>query len=396
MTDLNDYRWLISDAAVPWLQKVADDLTGGAPTVGQIRALRSAVGIARASLLIEQAQLRSRALEKFSQASELFFTRQGLEQATDERLAAYKATRFAGLGAVADLCCGIGGDAMALALDRSITLVDRDAISLLFDEANVRHCNGQTVTCLAENVRGDHVREVDAWHLDPDRRTTGKRTSRVELGEPGIETIEALRTQCAAGAIKLAPAADVPEEWSAAGEREWIETRGECRQQMIWLGELADAPSTRTATLIDDAGEACSFSSALVATLPLAGQVQRYLLDPSPSLVAAKMLGSLATALELGGLSSQSPYLTAEEAVVHPHLQCFEIEAELPLDVRKLKAHLQSRRIGRLEIKKRGIDITPETLRPQLQLTGDNAATLILAKLGDAARAFVCRRVVGG
>ena len=44
-----------------------------------------------------------------------FFTPVGWEQATDELIAAYKASRFPADGPVADLCCGIGGDLLVLA-----------------------------------------------------------------------------------------------------------------------------------------------------------------------------------------------------------------------------------------------------------------------------------------
>ncbi len=47
--------------------------------------------------------------------------------------------------------------------------------------------------------------------------------------------------------------------------------------------------------------------------------------------------------------------------------------------------------IGTLEIKKRGVDITPEQLRPKLKLKGKNAATLILTRVGDARKALVCQ-----
>jgi hypothetical protein len=57
-------------------------------------ALRRDLGTARTHLVIAQIQLRRRAKAKFSQAERMFFTRQLLEQATDEQISTYKATRF--------------------------------------------------------------------------------------------------------------------------------------------------------------------------------------------------------------------------------------------------------------------------------------------------------------
>ena len=55
--------------------------------------------------------LRQRAAVKFARAGEMFFDREGLEMATREEVARYRAWRLREAGDVADLCCGIGGDA---------------------------------------------------------------------------------------------------------------------------------------------------------------------------------------------------------------------------------------------------------------------------------------------
>ena len=70
------------------------------------------------SAVLTQSRLRARAREKFGEfADSMLFTPDGLEQATRLPVAALHAQRFrrAGVSSVADLGCGIGGDAMALA-----------------------------------------------------------------------------------------------------------------------------------------------------------------------------------------------------------------------------------------------------------------------------------------
>jgi hypothetical protein len=392
MASFDDYRWLMSDEAISWLERVAKVLAGHPPTPSYVRGIRTSLGAERTALVLEQVDLRGKARTKYSQADQLFFTRRGLEQATDEQLAAYKGQRFDSALRVADLCCGIGGDAMALAADHEIIVVDRDEVSLLLATANVQLSGSSFVpSACCENVEAKHVAAADAWHIDPDRRASGQRTSRIELGEPGVDKIDELRASCGSAAIKLAPAAEVPEHWADC-EREWIETRGECRQQVAWFGTLAEAPGQHMATLIDAHGEACSFSGAADVPMHSLDQASTFIFDPSPSLVAAQLVGALAAALDLQALSSQSLYLTGQSELFHPHLQAFAVEEVLPLDVRKLRAYLQARRVGRVEIKKRGVDIAPEALRPQLALAGDKAATLILARMGGQSRAIVCRR----
>lgn len=75
-----------------------------------------------------QHELRRRAQAKFTRAERMYFTRAGLEQATSEVIARHRATRFDGVLRMADLCCGIGGDLIALADRREVLAVDRDPL----------------------------------------------------------------------------------------------------------------------------------------------------------------------------------------------------------------------------------------------------------------------------
>ena len=68
---------------------------------------------------IAQHELRTRAAGKFAAAGSMWFTREGLEQASAEPLARHRADRYAAFARVADLCCGIGGDLCALAPGRA-------------------------------------------------------------------------------------------------------------------------------------------------------------------------------------------------------------------------------------------------------------------------------------
>src|SRR5205814_8320 len=102
---LDGYRWLIGDEGERWLRQTAQDVQGKPATPALVRSLRTSLGVARTALVLEQVELRAKARDKFSAADNLFFTRRGLEQATDEQLANYKAQRFAEALTVADLCC---------------------------------------------------------------------------------------------------------------------------------------------------------------------------------------------------------------------------------------------------------------------------------------------------
>lgn len=99
--------------------------------------LRRRVEPTIAQAAIETALLRQQANSKFSRAGQMFFTRPGLEQASSETVANHRAGRFAGLGWVADLCCGLGGDALALAAHCQVVGLDLDPLRLWLAQANV-------------------------------------------------------------------------------------------------------------------------------------------------------------------------------------------------------------------------------------------------------------------
>src|SRR4051812_50008308 len=100
--DLDDYRWLIDEEAGKWLAELA---SASGSLLQQTTRLRKYFSAERAHLLLEQVELRRRGMKKFSAASRMFFTRIGLEQATDQAIATYKNGRFPLDQSRADLCC---------------------------------------------------------------------------------------------------------------------------------------------------------------------------------------------------------------------------------------------------------------------------------------------------
>ena len=103
--------------------------------------------------------------------------------------------------------------------------------------------------------------------------------------------------------------------------------------------------------------------------------VDQYLFEPDPAVLAAKLTGILAAEHNLSAVSAGIAYLTGPNPIDDPALSCFAVEEVMPLDLRKVAGHLRERKIGRLEIKKRGVDHEPAIVRKQLHLNGDNEAT---------------------
>jgi hypothetical protein len=326
----------------------------------------------------------------------MFFTRVGLEQATDEWVAAYKATRLIPRGAagftpavVADLCCGIGGDLVSLAQRTRTLAVDQNPVAVHFAAAN----SGAAVR-VADAAEAD-VRNVAAWHIDPDRRHQGRRTTSLEFCAPNLTIIESLLDLNANAAVKLAPATEVPTHWADRCELEWISRDRECRQLLAWHGDLAQAPRQRRATIVPNEHglSVRTISGAPNQPPPIATKPDRYVYDIDPALLAAHLKGALAAEHGLSALHSGPTYLTGARPIADPALSCFEVTDVRPFEKRRLARHLREHSIGRLEIKKRGVDLDPDSLRRELKVRGDEDATLLVTLVGGRPAAILARRL---
>jgi hypothetical protein len=412
LDSLDDYRWLVSDAAAPWLEKVRADLSGESLGPALVTRLRKDLSAARAHLVVEQVELRARAHEKFTHAQRMFFTRKGLEQATDEQLAAMKAARFPAGQKLADLCCGIGGDLLALAPRSSQAVgVDLDPAVALLAQANLRAYEYQHCEVHSTDASMFPVADVAAWHIDPDRRARSSRTTQVEFYDPPVDTLDRLLAANPNAAIKLAPAADVPLHWRDTAERCWFGSRGECRQQVAWFGTLAQHPGRHTAIVVDARGGEATIVGAPDESIPVSDKLGRYLYEPHAAVLAAKLTGVLCRESGLAAVSPEVAYLTspAREALPgtdfplstkltgndsRPLLAAFEIVDVLPLDLKQLKTYCRAHCVGTLEVKKRGVDVDPVRLQKQLNGSGGVAATLIVTPIAGRVRAIIARRLI--
>jgi hypothetical protein len=396
MALLDDYRWLVGPVAADLLAELAG---AGPASLKQTARLRKSLSAERVHLLLQQVTLRERARRKFAAADRMFFTPVGLEQATDEVVADYKAARFPARQPIADLCCGLGGDLLSLA-GRACTLgIDRDPAAMQFAEANcqTRAEPGQafSASVVCADVAQAPLVDVAAWHIDPDRRPGGRRTTHVDRYEPGLAVIERLLQQWPAAAIKLAPAAEAPPSWQAEGELEWISRGGECKQLVAWLGPLAAQPGWRRATILALAADRWTHRSVYGrpdAPVAVASRLGRYLAEPDPAVLAAHLVGALAEERALAAVAPGAVYLTGDEPLADAALSWFKITEVLPFDVRRLKKLLRARGIAHLEVKKRGVAIEPEQVRRQLRVPGDESATLFVTRLGAAVTAILAQR----
>lgn len=344
------------------------------------------------SVVLLQKRLRTKAAGKFGEfAGRMFFTEDGLQQATRLSVAARHAARFrdAAVAHVADLGCGIGGDALALAgLGVRVTAVDRDEVTAAiatynlapFDNADVIHGDAESVD----------LSDFDALWFDPARRSSSKRLSNPADWSPSLSWVFDVAATKPTG-IKLSPAIDqgiLPED----AECQWIDDRGDTVECIVWTGKLARPGIRRSALVLGD-GESHEMVASQPDTDVSLGEIGEYLYDPCGSVLRAQLLGKLATELGATLVADQIAYLSNNTGEQSPFAQLFRVREVLPLDQRAIAARMRELGIGTLEIKKRGVDVDPAEFRTKLKLAGKLSATLILTRGPNGRVAILADRV---
>ncbi len=378
------------------------------------------------SAVVGQARLRTKAAAKFGGFAErMLFTQAGLEQATRLGVAARHAGRMreAGITHVADLGCGIGGDALAFAgAGLHVTAVDADevtaaiaAYNLAPFDAEVLHSTAedavQTLGAAVQNV-GDvsaprrdaakaseipaHLRSdapnTAIW-MDPARRTSGhSETRRVSASDysPPLDWAFDLANRMPTG-IKLGPGHD-RDALPADAEAQWVSADGSVVELVLWSGALA-REGVRRAALVIRGDAAHELKAGADAADEPARALGAFLHEPDGAVIRARLIGDVARSLDAGMLDERIAYLTGDAALTSPFVQSFRVRERLALNPKAINAALRAHDVGTVEIKKRGVDIDPAQFRKKLKLPGSAAATLVLTRIGDQRMAILADRV---
>ena len=117
--------------------------------------------------------------------------------------------------------------------------------------------------------------------------------------------------------------------------------------------------------------------------------------EPDAAVLAARLSGVLADQHRLHPFEPEICYLTGDTANDDLALTSFEVLDVLPLDIKTLRRYLQQHRVGRLEVKKRGVHPDPDVVRRQLIAVcrGDEPLTLLLTRLAGRTVAIAARRM---
>lgn len=349
--------------------------------------------------VIAQSELRYKARVKFGPfADSLIFTPAGLEQATRLTIAGLHAQRFTKAGAthVADLGCGIGTDSIALAsAGLKVTAVEKDETTAAATTLNLMPFENATV--VHGGAEETDLSGIDGVWLDPARRTDVSGSTRrlfdPEAFSPPLSFVEKLVDSGLDVGVKLGPG--LPHEAIPANaESVWISDHGSVIEACLWFGKLKRENVVRAALVIDKDGAHELTSPVAAKDDPVAevGELAAHIYEPDGAVIRSHLISSL---LETTGghlLDEHIAYFTHEEQISTPFARGYKVLAVHDYNVKKLRSWVKANGIGTLDIKKRGVDATPEELR-KILLAGvpksaKNRATLMLARIGEKRVAF--------
>lgn len=290
------------------------------------------------------------------------WTRSGLEQASHPAVARWRARRYAGAPAVADLTVGCGADARALAEHAPTAGFDIDPIRLVLARAN-----------LAETVpvaRADATRPVvatDTWRwADPSRRSEGRRLRGLDAARPAL-------TELLGGGpigVAVSPAVDLADPaLPADAELEFVQVGAQLVEAVVWTAALRDhegrPTATRSATILSE-GQPLHHRGS--PSGDLAGQVRdvvpgEVLVAFAPALVRARLHEELAGEWGLDRVARRRAlFVSSTEMPASPWSSREVVVAVTRTGARQVRRALDELDVAEVEVLTHGIDTRPRDL----------------------------------
>ncbi|HEY0642607.1 MAG TPA: class I SAM-dependent methyltransferase [Nocardioides sp.] len=345
----------------------------------------------KAAAATTQARLREKAVAKFGGAAHrMFFTPDALEQATRARVADHRAARLAAAipgGSVVDLGCSVGGDLLAFARAGLVAAgIDQDPLRVAMAEANLAALGLPGAVLVGDATTLD-TSGFDAAFADPARRGGRGRVFDVEGWTPPWPWVLDLLTK--RSLVKVAPGIDhdlVP----SGVEAEWVSDGGEVKEAVLWSPSLST--TDRRATVIGGRGLA-TLTDEDAPSLGEGGvdvrEVGAFLYEPDGAVIRAGLVTAVAAGVNGGLVDPHIAYVTSDDSFRTPFARGYRVVEHLPYREKQLRAALHERGIGRLAIKKRGVQVVPDELRKRLALKGDNEGTLVLTRAAGQGTALL-------
>ena len=372
------------------IEKVGGIDAGSVADIARLRKKYSADQVAAAINLV---RARAKAKVKFPDRWEgMMGEASAVEQASSIWTGRHKAKRFVEYmresgdegRRVCDLCCGIGGDMIAIAEKWG------NVVGFEMDELRAWMCEVNTGK---EVVVGDVTKqeiEGEVFHIDPARREAGKRIWKFEDILPSPAYLEELVRKNEAGGIKLAPSVDQG-DLPFDCELEYVSENGRMVQGIAWTGGLAK--HERSATMVREEKVVTLTGEASDDLWGYVRDEGRYLFAVDPAVERAKLMGRLADELGVGIVHPQLGLYSGDRVIESDWVRGFEMLEVLPWKEGRVKGWLKERDGGIVEVKTRGKVVNPDVVQPRLSGKGENAFTVFVLRKDKSVVCYITKRL---
>lgn len=364
--------------------------------------LRKTCSPEQAAAVVTMRSLRKRARGKFPEriAGLLLATDKLLQQASSLRLAVYLGRMMAGsfgAGKVIDICCGLGADAIGMAIaGHTVEGIDNAPAAVLCARHNA-HVAAVQDRCTFRQSSAEDILIPDraVVHVDPDRRGNGRGAVDLSRYRPGEEYLLSLIRTTRAGCMKLSPLIDSRATAFREGTRcEYIGEGGRCRQLLVWWPGDALGSVGNCATVVSGEPEypvSETIAAGSAGTAPT-GEAGTWLLEPAPPLVAAGAVDEFAARYGLWRLHRAVPWLSGDQDVQTSLAGAYRIISRCPGRERTVAEELQRLDGGAVAVKTSGLKLDTDRLQRTLRGKGRKSLVLFWGRYGKKQVVYITER----
>lgn len=359
-------------------QEALNRSQGLAATPASLEKLGRATTQEAARWAFTQWALRARARAKFRLADQMLFSREALEQATSEPLAAYHASRFPRGARVADLTAGIGADLIALAARGPAVGFELDEERAAYARHNLAVYGVEAEVRVEDSLAAPW--DFSFAYADPARRVEGSRTLDPESFQPNPRALAARMAPLGLGVMKLSTM--LPDAFlrSFGASIEFLSLGRECRETLL----LFDGSSAVQAVRVET-------GARLNAGAPpqAVGEPLEYFYEADPAAIRADALGSLASDLDLVAIGDSNGYLTSDRKwLLSSWIAPYRVLASLKADVGATRRVLEELGSATPIVKSRAVcDV--QALQRRWKLTGRRGLIVAVYAVGKSLRHLI-------
>jgi hypothetical protein len=297
--------------------------------------------------LMHYAKILPKIREKFCLPADIYLVcdRLSFEQATAKSISQYKAALWPSGAKIADLCCGMGGDSFWLAQGASASGADIAAERVLMFNENMERL-GNSHRAVLQNALD--AAGGDFFCIDPARR--GDLT-------PSFENILELSKKFSGGMIKLPPAFPencLPKETDVM----YLGDENDCRECLLLTGVFGKGMVRAVAAFEEWRCEKSELQS-IILNVKKPG---RFILEPYPVLVRSHLFLSEAKRHGFWQIDPTLAYLSCDNLPQkYSGFNAYMVIDQSGLSTNDVKAMLKRHDAGKITLKKRGVEVVPET-----------------------------------